>query len=91
MIFLRYLGAILMSLLSVLQTVLIVRAICSWIPPVRNSKFFRFLQTITDPLLAPIRTLLHKISWLRNFPIDFSTLVLFILIDFAITLLAYLL
>ena len=89
--FFRYLGAILMSLLSVLQTVLIVRAICSWIPPVRNSKFFRFLQTITEPLLAPIRKLLHKISWLRNFPIDFSTLVLFILIDFAITLLAYLL
>ncbi|MBO5092422.1 MAG: YggT family protein [Clostridia bacterium] len=89
--FFRYLGAILMSLLSVLQTVLIVRAICSWIPPVRNSKFFGFLQTITEPLLAPIRALLHKISWLRNLPIDFSLLVLFIMIEFAITLLAYLL
>ena len=87
--FLRYLGIILISLLSLLQTVLIVRAICSWIPPVRNSKFYRFLQTITEPLLAPIRAVLHKISWLRNFPIDFSTLVLFIIIDIALTLLSY--
>jgi YggT family protein len=82
-----YFGRIVFSALSLFQTVLIVRAILSWIPPVRRSRFFWVLDRITEPFLRPIRNVLRKISWLREVPIDFSSLILFIIIDIAMMLL----
>lgn len=90
-IFWYYLKWIILSVLSLFQTVLIVRAILSWIPPVRRSRFFWFLNKITEPFLRPIRNVLYKISWMRQVPIDFSSLILFIIIDVAITMLSIIL
>ena len=84
-----YFGRVVLWVLSVFQTVLIVRAILSWIPPVRRSRFFWFLNKIIEPFLRPIRALLYKISWMRQVPIDFSSLILFLIIDVAIMLLSY--
>ena len=89
MVFLYYLARIALWALSIFQTVLIVRAILSWIPPVRRSRFFWFLDKITEPFLR--RQILFKISWLRQIPIDFSSLILFIIIDFAIMMLSFIL
>lgn len=86
-----YFARIVLWALSIFQTVLIVRAILSWIPPVRRSRFFWFLDKITEPFLRPIRQILFKISWLRQIPIDFSSLILFIIIDFAIMMLSFIL
>lgn len=91
MIVLQYLGQVVLWALSVFQTVLIVRAICSWIPPVRRSRFFWFLDKIVEPFLRPIRKVLFKISWIRQIPIDFSSLILFLIIDLAIMLLGIIL
>ena len=88
MVVLYYLGRIVLYALSLFQTVLIVRAICSWIPPVRRSRFFWVLDKITEPFLRPIRKILFKISWLRGIPIDFSSLILFIIIDLAMVMLS---
>lgn len=91
MIILQYLGRIVLWALSLFQTVLIVRAILSWIPPVRRSRFFWVLDKITEPFLRPIRNILYKISWMRQLPIDFSSLILFIIIDLAIMMLSIIL
>ena len=86
-----YLGRVILWALSTFQTLLIVRAILSWIPPVRHSRFFWFLNKIVDPFLRPIRNVLYKISWMRQVPIDFSSLILFIILDVAIMMLGIIL
>ena len=86
-----YLGRVILWALSAFQTLLIVRAILSWIPPVRRSRFFWFLNKIVDPFLRPIRNVLYKISWMRQVPIDFSSLILFIILDVAIMMLGIIL
>ena len=77
----KYIAWILYSLISAYKMLMLVRAICSWIPPVRDTKFFGFIHTITEPPLIPIRNLFHKISWMRNFPLDLSFLAFYILLD----------
>ncbi|MBO5338808.1 MAG: YggT family protein [Clostridia bacterium] len=78
---LRIIAWILVPTISAYQLIMFARAICSWFPPVRETKFYRFLYIITEPLISPIRELLHKISWIRMLPIDLSFLVLYLLLD----------
>ena len=86
-----FLRTFILAILRAYELLFIVRAILSWIPPVRRSRFFWFLDKITEPFLRPIRQILFKISWLRQIPIDFSSLILFIIIDFAIMMLSFIL
>lgn len=72
---------VLISAISAYQMIMFVHAICSWIPPVRESKFFRFLHMLIEPLLSPIRNVLHKINWIRMLPIDLSFLALYLLLE----------
>ena len=86
----RIIAWILFSLIEAYQMIMVVRAICSWIPPVRETKFFAFLRLITEPLLRPIRELLNKLNWVRMIPIDFSFIALYLLLGAASSALLYL-
>ena len=91
MIFVRAISWFLISAISTYKFIMLVRAICSWIPPVRESKFFWFLRLLTEPLISPIRKLLNRVSWIRRCPIDLSFLALYLLLEFASSLLSTLL
>ena len=78
---LRIIAWILVPTISAYQIIMFARAICSWFPRVRDTKFFRFLYIITEPLLSPIRELLNKLNWVRMLPIDLSFLALYLLLD----------
>ena len=80
MIIIDILRRVVLALLRIYELLFIVRAIMSWFPTAAGS-FTYFLHTATEPVLAPIRSVLHKIPGLEGFPIDFSVLVAFILID----------
>lgn len=69
------------TLLRVYELLFIVRAILSWFPMMNLGGIMEFLYTVTEPILAPIRSVLRKIPFLQGLPIDFSVLVAFILID----------
>jgi YggT family protein len=86
----RIIAWILFSLIEAYQMIMVVRAICSWIPPVRETKFFAFLRLLTEPLLSPIRELLNKLSWVRMIPLDFSFIVLYFLLSAISGVLIYL-
>ena len=45
---------------------------------------------LTEPLLRPIRELLNKLSWVRMIPLDFSFLVLYLLLSAVSSILIYL-
>lgn len=57
------------------EVMIIGRAVCSWIPSLYHSKLNGFLFQMTEPIIAPIRTQLYRVSFLRDLPIDFAPLV----------------
>jgi len=66
-----------------IQILIFIRIILSWIPIGRDSAFVRLVYTITEPLLAPIRNLVAK-SPLGGpgMMLDFSPLILMLLVHF---------
>ena len=81
MIIIELLKRVIFTLLRVYEILFIVRAIMSWFPMAQGSSISFFLYSVTEPVLAPIRKVLHKIPALASLPIDFSILVAFLLID----------
>lgn len=69
------------TLLRVYELLFIVRAILSWFPMMNMGGIMEFLYAVTEPILAPIRSVLQKIPFLQGIPLDFSVLVAFLLID----------
>lgn len=60
--------------------IIIARALMSWFIRDLSNPIARFLHEITEPLLAPIRTLLRALG-LGGTMFDFSPLVLFLLLQ----------
>ena len=86
MLFLSILMFIVSGILSVFDLCLIVRAVCSWIPALQDSAIYNFMYVITEPVLFPIRNLLMRFEWVRNFPLDISFLVVLLLNNAFLTL-----
>lgn len=53
----------------------IVRSLFSWFPMSRDNEFARLLETITEPLLAPVRQLLPRTSM-----VDFSGMIVIVVL-----------
>lgn len=74
---------VLSILLYGLDLLLLVRAICSWVPNFRDSMVYNLSYTVTEPLLKPLRKLMWKMDWARRCPFDLSFLALCILTSLA--------
>ena len=68
------------TIIWLFEIMIIARAVCSWIPSLYQSKLNSFLLQMTEPIVAPIRNLLYRVSFLRQLPIDFSPLVAIMLL-----------
>ena len=66
------------SLLTLITLAIIVRALLSWFYPVGKDPWTRLLVELTDPLMAPVRAILSRIL---PIPIDFSPIVVILLIN----------
>ncbi|MCL2387212.1 MAG: YggT family protein [Defluviitaleaceae bacterium] len=68
----------------VLYVMLFARIILSWLPINRNNKFLELLFALTEPVLAPVRTLVSR-SPLGGpgMVLDFSPLIVFVLLRLA--------
>lgn len=60
-----------LGLISVYYWLLLGRVLLSWIIQDPDNKFYQFLYSITEPLLAPIRKILPSMG------LDISPLILF--------------
>ena len=77
-----YVVAMVASLLiSVIQTLMFIRAILSWFPVNDDHPAIRFIYGATEPFILPVRALLDKISFFRSLPIDMSFLFTFLLLS----------
>lgn len=70
----------LIKLLDIVRFLILARVIISWLP-IGYNRFIEMLYTLTEPILAPIRNLIHKSMGDRGFMIDFSPIVAFLLIN----------
>ena len=62
--------------LYVLIAAIVVRSLISWFPNVdRSGQFMRLLDTVTEPLLAPVRNILPRTAM-----IDFSAMIVIIVL-----------
>ena len=72
--------------LTVVELAMLLRAIFSWLP-IDQNRFIDILYAITEPFIAPVRTLFVKMNWFQGLPIDLSFLATYILISIVCTVL----
>ena len=70
---------VIFAILSVIQWLVIIAAVISWVNPDPRNPIVQFLYRTTDPLLRPFRRILPP---RRTGGIDFSPLLLLLLILF---------
>lgn len=75
-------AAVLLIALQAIWVVFLARVIFSWIRPKTDSKLYpvsRFVHGITEPVLAPVRRVLP-----RTGPLDFSVMVVLLVVSFVL-------
>ena len=68
------------GILTILQIAMLIRAVMSWFPLGENT-ISNIVFAITEPVIIPVRSLLERFETVRNFPIDLSFFVTFIIIS----------
>lgn len=63
-----------------IEFAILARVIISWLPVPKENQLIRILYQITEPILAPIRSILDRSEMGRNMMVDFSPIIAFILI-----------
>ncbi len=74
-------------LVSLLSFALFLRAILSWFPEAEDNRFSDFLYTLTEPLIYPMRSLLDRIPFFRDLPIDMASFFTMLLMSLLMSLL----
>ncbi|MBR6740729.1 MAG: YggT family protein [Clostridia bacterium] len=72
-------------MLDLISLALLVRALLSWFPEARQSRFYEIIYTVTEPILSPFRRLFDRLNIGRGFPIDLSFLAAVIVIQIICT------
>lgn len=70
--------------LNVFTIALVARVLLSWLPMFRDNRIVDVLYAVTEPVLAPIRNMLSRSSFMNNSMfsmMDFSPIVAFLLIN----------
>lgn len=71
---------IIINLLGLLNILLLVYCVCSWVIRDPYNKFYRVICSICDPILNPLRAVLQRIPFMRGLPIDLSPYLLMVLL-----------
>ncbi len=61
-------------LIQLLQTMMLVMALMSWVPQLRQSKIYYWIAMVVEPVIDPFRRLIYKIPGMETFPLDLSFL-----------------
>lgn len=67
-------------ILTVIELLIFVRVIVSWLPISRDNQLIIVLYQLTEPILAPIRNIIQRSALGANMMIDFSPIVACLLI-----------
>lgn len=67
--------------LSVLQMLLVARAVLSWMPFDEESRIICFITMLTEPVVFPLRLIFERSETLAGLPIDISCMAAFMLLS----------
>ena len=67
----------------VIEILIFLRIILSWLPIQKDNPLVQFLYSVTEPILAPIRKLIARSSIGKNMMLDFSPILAYLLLRFA--------
>lgn len=67
------------TVLRVLEVIIVVECLASWIVQDKSNEIMRFLNSITSPLLEPFRELQYK--FLGDLPVDLSPIFAIVVIQ----------
>ncbi len=67
----------------VIEILIFLRIIFSWLPIQRDNALVQFLYSVTELILAPIRALIARSSIGKNMMFDFSPILAYLLLRFA--------
>lgn len=68
-------------LLSILELLMLGRAILSWFPIDEDNPLIQFLYGVTEPVIYPMRMLLERFDLFQGLPMDMAFFFTFILIN----------
>lgn len=69
-------------LIEILQGLMLVMAILSWVPQLRQSRLYQTISMMVEPVIDPFRRLLWKIPGVDRFPLDLSFLAAWLVLSF---------
>ena len=69
------------TLINLLQTLMLIMALMSWIPQLRQSRLYYAISMIVEPVIDPFRRLLYKIPGMDRFPLDLSLLAAYMVLS----------
>ena len=76
---------ILIKLLKIVEILVIINALLSWIPISKNNEFINLIHNLTEPILQPARNIQQRI--IQSAPVDFSPIIVLILLECIIRIL----
>lgn len=68
-------------LIKVIDFIILIRVILSWIPISRDNPILRLVYALSEPLLYPIRQLIKKSPLGDGMMVDFSPVILLLLLQ----------
>ena len=74
----QMIAIVLVKFLDILTWIILIQCLMSWFQGARYSKIYEILNTLTEPIMYPIRELLFRYI---DIPIDFSPIIAFFLIS----------
>ena len=77
--FLYVIKSVIIFAIGALELAMFLRVILQWIP-VGDGKLEDFLFMITEPIIEPVRLIIDRFESLRNFPLDISFFITFMLL-----------
>ncbi len=66
--------------IQILIWLILVKCLLSWIPQFDNG-FTNMVNSLTEPLLGPVRDLLMNSQMLGDLPIDFSPIIVILILE----------
>lgn len=76
------LSAAVILFFRVIEILILLRIIFSWIPFRRENKFAIFIYSVTEPILSPIRNLIARSAFGKNLMFDFSPILAYLILGF---------
>ncbi len=67
--------------LSILQLLMLLRAILSWMPLDEDSDIVTFIYMMTEPVIFPVRSLTERFGLFEGSPIDVPFFISFLLLS----------